>query len=47
MSESTLITPMQLKEMAESLPTVIIDTRSPDAYERLRAGTYPGRREHP
>jgi thiosulfate/3-mercaptopyruvate sulfurtransferase len=39
MSESTLITPMQLKEMAESLPTVIIDTRSPDAYEQ---GHIPG-----
>ena len=39
MSENILITPMQLKEMAESLPTVIIDTRSPDAYEQ---GHIPG-----
>ncbi|WP_078120847.1 sulfurtransferase [Thiosocius teredinicola] len=39
MSENVLITPTQLKQMAESLPTVIIDTRSPDAYA---AGHIPG-----
>lgn len=39
MSEHTLISPAQLKQMSESLPTVIIDTRSPDSYE---AGHIPG-----
>lgn len=39
MSEHTLISPAQLKQMGDSLPTVIIDTRSPDAYE---AGHIPG-----
>lgn len=39
MSENVLVTPTQLKQMAESLPTVIIDTRSPDAYA---AGHIPG-----
>jgi thiosulfate/3-mercaptopyruvate sulfurtransferase len=32
MSENVLITPIQLKQMTETLHTVIIDTRSPDAY---------------
>jgi thiosulfate/3-mercaptopyruvate sulfurtransferase len=39
MSGNTLITPTQLKQMSESLPTVIIDTRAPDAYA---AGHIPG-----
>ena len=39
MSENILISPSQLHEMCESLPTVIIDTRSPDAYA---AGHIPG-----
>jgi thiosulfate/3-mercaptopyruvate sulfurtransferase len=39
MSGSTLISPSQLKQMSESLPTVIIDTRAPDAYA---AGHIPG-----
>lgn len=39
MSENILISPAQLQSMSESLPTVIIDTRSPDAYE---AGHIPG-----
>jgi thiosulfate/3-mercaptopyruvate sulfurtransferase len=39
MSENDLITPSQLREMTESLDMVIIDTRSPDAYE---AGHIPG-----
>lgn len=39
MSEHTLISPAQLKQMSESLPTVIIDTRSPESYE---AGHIPG-----
>jgi thiosulfate/3-mercaptopyruvate sulfurtransferase len=39
MSDNVLITPAQLKQMSESLPTVIIDTRSPDAYA---AGHIPG-----
>jgi thiosulfate/3-mercaptopyruvate sulfurtransferase len=39
MSENILITPAQLQSMSESLPTVIIDTRSPDAYA---AGHVPG-----
>lgn len=37
--DNILITPRQLQQMAESLPTVIIDTRSPDAYA---AGHIPG-----
>lgn len=39
MSENVLITPGHLKQMAESLPTVIIDTRSPETYA---AGHIPG-----
>lgn len=39
MSDNVLISPAHLKQMAESLPTVIIDTRSPDAYA---AGHIPG-----
>ena len=39
MSNNILITPAQLKQMSSSLPTVIIDTRSPDAYA---AGHIPG-----
>ena len=39
MSDNILITPAHLKQMTESLPTVIIDTRSPDAYA---AGHIPG-----
>jgi thiosulfate/3-mercaptopyruvate sulfurtransferase len=39
MSGTTLISPTQLRQMSESLPTVIIDTRSPDAYA---AGHVPG-----
>jgi thiosulfate/3-mercaptopyruvate sulfurtransferase len=39
MSDNVLITPAQLKQMSESLPTVIIDTRSPDAYAE---GHIPG-----
>ena len=39
MTENVLITPAQLKQMTNSLPTVIIDTRSPDAYA---AGHIPG-----
>ncbi len=39
MSENILISPTQLHEMCESLPTVIIDTRSPDTYA---AGHIPG-----
>jgi thiosulfate/3-mercaptopyruvate sulfurtransferase len=39
MSDSTLISPAQLKQMSESLPTVIIDTRAPDAYAE---GHIPG-----
>jgi thiosulfate/3-mercaptopyruvate sulfurtransferase len=39
MTDSTLISPAQLLHMSESLPTVIIDTRSPDAYA---AGHIPG-----
>ncbi len=39
MSGNILITPTQLKQMAESLPTVVIDTRSPEAYA---AGHIPG-----
>ena len=39
MSGSTLISPAQLKQMADSLPTVIIDTRAPEAYA---AGHIPG-----
>jgi thiosulfate/3-mercaptopyruvate sulfurtransferase len=39
MTDNTLISPSQLQQMSESLPTVIIDTRSPDAYA---AGHIPG-----
>lgn len=39
MTDSTLISPTQLKQMTESLPTVIIDTRSPAAYAE---GHIPG-----
>lgn len=39
MSDNVLITPTQLHQMTNSLPTVIIDTRSPDAYA---AGHIPG-----
>ncbi len=39
MSDNILITPAQLQSMTTSLPTVIIDTRSPDAYA---AGHIPG-----
>lgn len=39
MNQSTLITPAQLHKMSESLPTVVIDTRSPDAYAE---GHIPG-----
>lgn len=39
MSENILISPAHLKQMSESLPTVIIDTRSPEAYA---AGHIPG-----
>lgn len=39
MSGNILITPTQLKQMVESLPTVVIDTRSPEAYA---AGHIPG-----
>lgn len=39
MSDSTLISPSQLAQMTDSLPTVIIDTRAPDAYA---AGHIPG-----
>ena len=39
MAENILISPAQLQQMASSLPTVIIDTRSPDAYA---AGHIPG-----
>jgi len=39
MAENILISPAQLEQMASSLPTVIIDTRSPDAYA---AGHIPG-----
>ncbi len=39
MSDNILITPAHLKQMSESLPTVIIDTRAPDAYA---AGHIPG-----
>ena len=39
MTDSTLISPAQLKEMSETIPTVIIDTRSPDAYAE---GHIPG-----
>lgn len=39
MSDNTLISPAHLKQMADSLPTVIIDTRAPDAYA---AGHIPG-----
>lgn len=39
MTASTLISPAHLKQMVDSLPTVIIDTRAPDAYA---AGHIPG-----
>jgi thiosulfate/3-mercaptopyruvate sulfurtransferase len=39
MDKNTLITPKQLEQMSQSLPVVIIDTRSPDAYA---AGHIPG-----
>lgn len=39
MTDNTLISPAQLEKMGQSLPTVIIDTRSADAYE---AGHIPG-----
>jgi len=39
MSENILISPTQLKQMNDSLPTVIIDTRAPEAYA---AGHIPG-----
>lgn len=39
MNENILISPKQLLKMPESLPTVVIDTRSPDAYA---AGHIPG-----
>ena len=39
MSDAILISPTHLKQMSESLPTVIIDTRAPDAYA---AGHIPG-----
>ena len=39
MSGNILITPTHLKQMTESLPTVIIDTRSPEAFA---AGHIPG-----
>ena len=39
MTDNILVTPTQLQKMAISLPTVIIDTRSPEAYA---AGHIPG-----
>ena len=39
MSDATLITPKQLQDLQNALPTVLIDTRSPDAYA---AGHIPG-----
>lgn len=39
MSENILISPSQLEKMAASLPTVIIDTRSPEVFA---AGHIPG-----
>ena len=39
MTDNILISPTQLQQMSSSLPTVIIDTRSPDAYA---AGHIPG-----
>jgi len=39
MTDNILISPSQLQQMTEALPTVIIDTRSPDAYA---AGHIPG-----
>lgn len=39
MTDNVLISPSQLHQMTNSLPTVIIDTRSPDAYA---AGHIPG-----
>lgn len=39
MTDNILISPEQLRQMENSLPTVIIDTRSPDAYA---SGHIPG-----
>lgn len=39
MTDNILISPSQLQQMTNSLPTVIFDTRSPDAYA---AGHIPG-----
>jgi thiosulfate/3-mercaptopyruvate sulfurtransferase len=39
MTDNILISPSQLQQLTEALPTVIIDTRSPDAYA---AGHIPG-----
>lgn len=39
MTDNILISPAHLKQMTDSLPTVIVDTRSPDAYA---AGHIPG-----
>lgn len=39
MSDEILVSPAQLNDMIKSLPTVVIDTRSPDAYA---AGHIPG-----
>jgi len=39
MTDNTLISPSQLQQLSTALPTVIIDTRSPDAYA---AGHIPG-----
>lgn len=39
MTDNILITPGQLQKMTSSLPTVVIDTRSPEAYA---AGHIPG-----
>ena len=39
MTDNILISPSQLQQMTSSLPTVIIDTRAPDAYN---AGHIPG-----
>lgn len=39
MNDNVLISPAQLQKMTDSLPTVIIDTRAPDAYA---AGHIPG-----
>lgn len=39
MTDNILVSPSQLQQMTNALPTVIIDTRSPDAYA---AGHIPG-----